>query len=92
LNHNTSNAYIVDDDLDLTPPDDQLESMDTYMHDHQLLNFMQQVLEGADQSFYQNNTDIANDFFAGPAYPPAVRHCLMHLATPATTPTTKIAS
>jgi len=62
-------AYIVDDDSDLTPPDDQLESMDAYMLDHQLLNFMQQVLEGADQSFYQNNTDIANDFFAGPFYP-----------------------
>jgi hypothetical protein len=23
----------------------------------------------ADQTFYQNNTDIANDFFAGPTYP-----------------------
>jgi hypothetical protein len=43
--------------------------MDAYMLDHQLLNFMQQVLEGTDQSFYQKNTDIANDFFAGPAYP-----------------------
>jgi SAM-dependent MidA family methyltransferase len=43
------------------------QSMDTYMLDHQLLNFMQQVLEGTDQSFYQNNTDIANDFFTGPA-------------------------
>jgi hypothetical protein len=62
-------TYIVDDDSDLTPPNDQLESMDTYMLDQQLLNFMQQVLEGADQLFYQNNTDIANDFFAGPAYP-----------------------
>ena len=30
---------------------------------------MQQVLEGADQSFYKNNTDITNDFFARPAYP-----------------------
>jgi hypothetical protein len=67
-------AYIIDDDLDLTPPDDQLESMDAYMLDQQLLNFMQQVLEGADQSFYQTNTDIANDFFAGPAYPQAVCH------------------
>jgi hypothetical protein len=54
--------YIIDDDLDLTPPNDQLELMDAYMLDHQLLNFMQQVLEGADQLFYQNNTDIANDF------------------------------
>jgi hypothetical protein len=63
-------AYIniADNDLDLTPPDDQLELMDAYMLDHQLLNFMQQVLEGTDQSFYRNNTDIANDFFAGPAY------------------------
>jgi hypothetical protein len=62
-------AYIIDDDPDLTPPDDQLEAMNAYMLDHQLLNFMQKVLEGADQSFYQNNTDIANDFFAGPMYP-----------------------
>jgi hypothetical protein len=55
-------AYIIDDDSDLTPPNDQqLELMDTYMLDQQLPNFMQQVLEGADQSFYQNNsTDIAN--------------------------------
>jgi hypothetical protein len=45
-------AYIIDNDSDLTPPDDQLESMDAYMLDHQLLNFMQQVLEGADQLFY----------------------------------------
>jgi hypothetical protein len=82
-------TYIIDDDSDLTPPNDQLESMDTYMLDQQLLNFMQQVLEGADQSFYQNNTDIANDFLPGPAYRSAP---LMHLATPATMPTTKIAS
>jgi hypothetical protein len=40
-------AYIIDDDSDLTPPNDQLESMNAYMLDHQLLNFMQQVLEGA---------------------------------------------
>jgi hypothetical protein len=26
-------AYIIDDDSDLTPPDDQLESMDAYMLD-----------------------------------------------------------
>jgi hypothetical protein len=52
----------------LPPPNDQLELMDAYMLDHQLLNFMQHVLEGADQSFSQNNADIANDFFAGPAY------------------------
>jgi hypothetical protein len=51
-------TYITDDDSDLTPPDDQLESMDAYTLDHLLLlNFMQQVLlEGADQSFYQNNS------------------------------------
>jgi hypothetical protein len=46
-------TYIIDDDSDLIPPDDQLESMDAYMLVQQLLNFMQQVLEGADQSFYQ---------------------------------------
>jgi hypothetical protein len=43
-------AYIIDNDLDLTPPDDQLESMDAYMLDQQLLNFMQQVLEGRRRS------------------------------------------
>jgi hypothetical protein len=49
--------------------------MDIYMLDQQLLNFMQQVLEGADQLFYQNNTDIANDFFlAGPGGLPTVCH------------------
>ena len=63
-------AYIIDDDSDLTPPNDQLELMDAYMLHHQLLTFMQQVLEATNQSFCQNNTDIANDFFAGPAaYP-----------------------
>jgi hypothetical protein len=76
-NNKVGYAYIIDDDSDLTPPDDQLELMDAYMLDQQLLNFMQQVLEGADQSFYQNNTDVANDFFAGPAYPQcAIDHAL----------------
>ena len=60
---------VVDDDSDLTPPDDQLESMDAYLLDHQLLNFMQQTLEGADESFCHNNADIANDFFGGPLFP-----------------------
>jgi hypothetical protein len=62
-------AYVVDDDSDLTPPDDQLEPMDAHLLDHQLLNFMQQTLEGADESFYYNNADIAKDFFGGPIFP-----------------------
>ena len=62
-------VYTINDDSDVTPPSNQLESMDVYMLDHQLVNFMQQVLENADQSFYQNNTESANDFFSGPAYP-----------------------
>jgi hypothetical protein len=30
---------------------------------------MQQTLEGADESFYYNNADIAKDFFGGPIFP-----------------------
>jgi hypothetical protein len=47
---------------DITPPSDQLESMDMHMLNHQLVNFMQQVLENMDQSFYQNNTESTNNF------------------------------
>jgi hypothetical protein len=55
---------------DVTPPSDQLELMDMHMLDHQLVNFIQQVLENTDQSFYQNNmTESTNDFFSRPAYP-----------------------
>jgi hypothetical protein len=50
------NNKFHDNDSDLTPPNDQLELMDAYMLHHQLLNFMQQVLEGTNQSFYQNNS------------------------------------
>jgi hypothetical protein len=83
-------AYIIDDDSDLTPPNDQRELMDAYyMLHHQLLNFIQEVLEGTDQSFYQNNTDIANDFFTGPAY---LQCTIDAFGYPATMPTTKIAS
>jgi hypothetical protein len=61
--------YTVNNDSEITPPSDQLELMDVHMLDHQLVNFMQQVLENADQSFYQNNTETANNFFSRPAYP-----------------------
>jgi hypothetical protein len=42
--------------------------MDVHMLNHQLVNFMQQVLENADQSFYQNNDESANDFFSWPVW------------------------
>jgi hypothetical protein len=64
-----SYAYTVNDESDVTPPDDQLESMDTFMLDQQLVGLMQQVFDGADQSFFQANASIANNFFAGPTYP-----------------------
>ena len=62
-------VYAIGEESDVTPPDGHLESMDKYMLDQQLVNFMQQVFENSDQSFYQANTAIANDFFAGPVYP-----------------------
>lgn len=62
-------TYIVNDDSDLSPADDQLESMDSYLLDQQLVNLMQQLFDGANQSFYHANADIANNFFAGPVYP-----------------------
>jgi len=62
-------VYAIGEESNITPPDDQLELMDAYMLDQQLVNLMQQVFENADQSFYQANTEIANDFFAGPGYP-----------------------
>jgi hypothetical protein len=62
-------VYTINDDSDITPPSDPLESMDMHMLNHQLVNFMQQVLENTNQSFYQNNAESANDFFLGPAYP-----------------------
>ena len=43
--------------------------MDAYLLDNQLVNFMQQTLEGADGSFFFNNRDIATDFFGGPMFP-----------------------
>jgi hypothetical protein len=68
-NNHFGYIYTINDNSDITPPSDQLESMDMHMLNHQLVNFMQQVLENANQSFYQNNTESANDFFLGPAYP-----------------------
>jgi hypothetical protein len=64
-----SYAYTINDESDVTPPNDQLESMDTFMLDQQLVGLMQQVFDGADQSFFQANASIANNFFAGPTYP-----------------------
>lgn len=64
-----SHTCAANDEPDVTPPDDQLESMDTFMLDQQLVNLMQQVFDGADQSFFQANASIANNFFAGPTYP-----------------------
>jgi hypothetical protein len=81
-------VYTINDDSDITPPSDQLESMDMHMLNHQLVNFMQQVLENANQSFYrQNNTESANDFFLGPAYPQCAS---IPLATLETTTITKL--
>jgi len=37
--------------------------------DHQIVNLLQSVIEGADNTFYENNQDIANDYFSGPVYP-----------------------
>jgi hypothetical protein len=60
-NNHFGYIYTINDNSDITPPSDQLESMDMHMLNHQLVNFMQQVLENANQSL--------NDFFLGPAYP-----------------------
>jgi len=62
-------TYLVNEESDLTPPQDQLEPMDAYLVDHQIVNLLQSVLEGADNTFYENNQDIANDYFSGPIYP-----------------------
>jgi len=61
-------TYLVNEESDLTPPQDQLEPMDAYLVDHQIVSLLQSVLEGADNTFYENNQDIADDFFSGPIY------------------------
>jgi hypothetical protein len=63
-------TYVVNDESDLTPPtEDQLEPMDVYLLDHQIVNLMEAVFDGANSSFYENNQDIANQFFSSPIYP-----------------------
>lgn len=62
-------TYVVNDDSDLTPPNDQLESMNVYLLDQQLVSLMESVLDGADTTFYANNQDTADHYFSGPVYP-----------------------
>jgi hypothetical protein len=64
--------YLVGPDSDLTPPDEALlEPMSSYLLDEQLVELMEQILEGAGPQWYSVNQDIANDYFSGPTYPQA---------------------
>jgi hypothetical protein len=64
--------YLVGPDSDLTPPDEALlEPMSSYLLDEQLVELMEQILEGAGPQWYSANQDIANDYFSGPTYPQA---------------------
>jgi hypothetical protein len=81
--HNKYNyVFTVDDDSDVTRPEQHLESMDMHILDQPLVNFMQQVLDSADQSFYGNNIETANDFFLGPTYPQCAIDSLGYPGTP----------
>lgn len=63
--------YVVNDASDLTPtnPEAPLEPLDHYLQDDMIVNIIVNVYENANQTWYNNNTENASDFFTGPTFP-----------------------
>jgi hypothetical protein len=62
--------YVINDASDLTPPDDsELELMDHYIPDAQIVNIMLAVLEDTGDTWFHNNEEHALDYFSGPTFP-----------------------
>jgi hypothetical protein len=60
--------YIVNDHSDLTD-ENNLESLDHYVLNNDIVETIYGMFENTDPSWYANNRDIANQFFTGPVYP-----------------------
>ena len=61
--------YVVNSASDLTPPDEDLEPMNAYIQDDVIVNIILNIYDSTDQSWYQNNSASALDFFSGPTFP-----------------------
>lgn len=64
--------YIIGEESDLTPAaEEDLEPLNTYLLDGELVSLMEQILDGAGPGWYQANQETAGQFFPGPIYPQA---------------------
>jgi hypothetical protein len=69
-NNRYSYEYAVNEASDLTPADeDMLEPVNAYIPDYSIVNIITAVFETADTHWYENNIEIANDYFADQPYP-----------------------
>ena len=62
--------YIINKTSDLTPANkQQLEPANAYIPDYSIINIIMAILETANENWYINNIEIANDYFADQPYP-----------------------
>jgi hypothetical protein len=62
--------YLVNEHSDLTPLNPTLlEPVNAYIPDTSIVNLITTIYEIDDDTWYANNRDIANDFFADRPYP-----------------------
>jgi hypothetical protein len=62
--------YQVNETSDVTPLDEEtLEPVNAYIPDNAIVNLITAVYETGDDTWYANNREIANDYFADPPYP-----------------------
>ena len=69
-NNRYSYDYQVNGTSDLTPTNEaMLESVNAYIPDSLVVNIIMAVFETADETWFENNIEIANDYFADQPYP-----------------------
>lgn len=69
-NNRYSYDYQVNSTSDLTPAhEEMLEPMNAYIPDYSIVNIIMAVFETADETWFENNTEIANDYFADQPFP-----------------------
>ena len=72
-NNQYSYEYIVNETSDLTLANkQQLEPANAYIPDYSVLNIIMAIFETADENWYVNNIEIANDYFVDQPYPPHI--------------------
>ena len=69
-NNRYSYEYIINETSNLTPANEhQLEPANAYIPDYLVINIIMAIFETADENWYIDNIEIANDYFADQPYP-----------------------